>query len=249
MEARRLLAGKVMRAGLFILLATLCGHAPAQDADTTIDVALLFRLDAKPADAYRWHVTTAAFEPVPFDMSADGRSITLAGGRPEKVLVTLIVLKDGGIKSQQKVIDLAVVPAPAPGPLPPGPVPPGPTPPGPSSPLAAKVRTWLKAIPSSAYAKEDALKVAGVFESVGSQGSDPARNAGWTVTTFNIKIRDGIRDILPLEKHALWSAPFFRPLAEWQAEEMKTRGINNTDPARLAELWLEAGEAIREGVF
>lgn len=166
--------------------------------------------------------------------------------KPQKIKVTDAMTVDRYTKKYR--VDGTPTPPPGPGPNPPGPTPnpnpPGPTPTG----FAAEVQAWMKALPPGAYSKTIAQKLAMNYLSVGSQGSDPARNGGWNLESFRVKTKELNTNTLTTAEIAAWT-PFLKSLAEYQAKQFAARGLTVNDVAKIAALWTESGEAINAAAY
>jgi len=179
----------------------------------------------------------------------------------KKVLTLIVDPKDPNNKDKWKVEEVEVVdkfdiqryeknymvgvsPVPGPDPpVPPGPGPgPGPTPVPPSDEFAAKVYTWLKAIPAASYSKDKANKIADNYTAVAAQA---VATTGWNLDAFVNTTKTKNRDTLTPEETVAWSAPFFVPLAQEQAALFNARKLTTTDVAGLAQLWKDTAAAIK----
>lgn len=150
--------------------------------------------------------------------------------------------------SQFKVEGTAPGPGPDPGPTPD--IPDTPDPPAPVAGFAGEVRKWLQAMPAGAYKKEIVVAIGDSYLSVGSQGSDPARNQGWSLDAFRTKTRDLNREAIEANGGEIlqWDG-FMRNLAQYQADLYAQRGLTTTSVAKIAELWTETGNALKAGAY
>lgn len=136
-----------------------------------------------------------------------------------------------------------------PSPIPPTPTPPTPTPvpPEPVEPFAAKVREWLKAVPSANYSKEKALAIADNYAAVAAQAV--ATQDRWNLEAFVNATKERNRNSLSTEDILAWGPTFFNPLAKYQSDLFNSQGLNVNDKAGIAKIWVQTADAIRAAAF
>lgn len=240
---------------LVALLLSSFALAIEVEAPKEADPHTLVRVRAKvEAKGYAWFV----IGPFGFaDVETNGGSAVFTG--PPGMYRTILVTSDKDGMLQQGQASTKILGTPLPGPVPgPEPLPPpgpgpGPTPtptptptPVPTDAFASEVLTMLNALPK--YDKAKVLTIASNYDSIGSQGSDPARSAGWDLAAFTTKTKELNREALTTTEVAEWSPPFFTPLAKKQFALFTERGLKNTDRAEIAKLWKETARAIQDAV-
>lgn len=164
-----------------------------------------------------------------------------AKAKPEKIRVYINMQR---FDKTYKVTGTPTPPPPGPDPPPPPPPPPGPTPAGFAGEVA-KMLSALKAASPSAYSKAKALRVGGTFASVAAQAV--ATQDKYDIIAFVSATKANNESIIPIAERAVWSTHVLAPIAKYQDNLAKMRGIDIfNDEAGLAKIWVETAEAMTE---
>jgi len=225
---------------LLITLLLVCMPATAQEIQLTHQVIASSPVEAS---AYSWTVLVDGIHQP--QQNEDKKTIVVTSHGGKSVVLILSVTTDKGLQT----FVTTATPGPSPNPVDPvDPVVPDPV--APDGDFAKAAQGWLKAVPAKYYSKKKALEVSQNYESVASQGGDPARSKGWTVKDFVEQTKFGNTSTIsdPTER-AAWTEAFFKPLALYQEKLLADAKVATTDTAGIAEIWGQTATAIKKGAF